>query len=96
MKLFNIGIKHGFPCINLCQVPREMLKTGAEGPEGDVENEAEGRGFQQLARDLAKVNARLLKAFGTAFYAVIMIRFTSVLTSSGCCRYTDLRSNSQT
>ena len=21
----NIGIKHGFPCINVCQVPREML-----------------------------------------------------------------------
>ena len=42
----NIGIKHGFPCINVCQVPREMLKT-----------EAEGRGFQQLLRDLANVNA---------------------------------------
>ena len=42
----NIGIKHGFPCINVCQVPREMLKT-----------EAEGRGFQQLPRDLANVNA---------------------------------------
>ena len=26
-----IGIKHGFPCINVCQVPREMLKTEAEG-----------------------------------------------------------------
>ena len=23
----NVGIKHGFPCINVCQVPREMLKT---------------------------------------------------------------------
>ena len=42
----NIGIKHGFPCINVCQVPREMLK-----------NEAEGRGFQQVPRDLANVNA---------------------------------------
>ena len=42
----NIGIKLGFPCINVCQVPREMLKT-----------EAEGRGFQQLPRDLANVNA---------------------------------------
>ena len=41
-----IGIKHAFPCINVCQVPREMLKT-----------EAEGRGFQQLPRDLANVNA---------------------------------------
>ena len=27
----NIGIKHGFPCINVCQVPREMLKTEAVG-----------------------------------------------------------------
>ena len=43
--LFNIGIKHGFPCINNCQVPREMLKT-----------EAVGRGFQQLPRDLANVS----------------------------------------
>ena len=42
----NIGIKHGFSCINVCQVQREMLKT-----------EAEGRGFQQLPRDLANVNA---------------------------------------
>ena len=41
----NIGIKHGFPCINVCQVPREMLKT-----------EAVGRGFQHLPRDLANVN----------------------------------------
>ena len=42
---FNIGIKHGFPCINVCQVPREMLRT-----------EAVGRGFQHLPRDLANVN----------------------------------------
>ena len=41
----DIGIKHGFPCINVCQVPREMLKT-----------EAVGRGFQHLPRDLANVN----------------------------------------
>ena len=27
----NIGIKHGFSCINVCQVPREVLKTEAEG-----------------------------------------------------------------
>ena len=44
-KCFNIGIKHGFPCINVCQVPREMLKT-----------EAVGRVFQHLPRDLANVN----------------------------------------
>ena len=42
----NIGLIHGFPCFNVCQVPRKMLK-----------NEAEGRGFQQLLRDLASVNA---------------------------------------
>ena len=42
----NIGIKHGFSCINTCQVPWEVLKT-----------EAEGRGFQHLPRDLANVNA---------------------------------------
>ena len=41
----NIGIKHGFSCINIRQVPWEVLKT-----------EAEGRGFQHLPRDLANVN----------------------------------------
>ena len=35
-----------FQYINICQVPREMLKT-----------EAVGRGFQNLPRDLANVNA---------------------------------------
>ena len=30
-KLNTIGIKHGFSCINVCQIPREMLKTEAEG-----------------------------------------------------------------
>ena len=44
--MYNLGIKHGFSCINVCQVPREMLKT-----------EAEGRDFQQLPMDLANVNA---------------------------------------
>ena len=43
---FIIGIKHGFSCINIRQVPLEVLKT-----------EAEGRGFQHLPRDLANVNA---------------------------------------
>ena len=42
----NIGIKHGFSCINIRQFQREMLKT-----------EAGGRGFQHLPRDLANVNA---------------------------------------
>ena len=41
-----IGIKHGFSCINNRQVPWEVLKA-----------EAEGRGFQDLSRDLANVNA---------------------------------------
>ena len=41
-----IGIKHGFSCINIRQVPREVLKT-----------EAGGRGFQHLPRDLANVYA---------------------------------------
>ena len=35
-----------FTCINIHQVPREVLKT-----------EAGGRGFQHLPRDLANVNA---------------------------------------
>ena len=41
-----IGIRHGFSCINIHQVPWEVLKT-----------EAEGHGFQHLLRDLANVNA---------------------------------------
>ena len=43
---FIIGLKHGFSCINIRQVPWEVLKTVAEG-----------RGFQHLPRDLANVNA---------------------------------------
>ena len=43
---FIVGIKHDFSCINIRQVPWEMLKT-----------DAEGRGFQHLPRDLANVNA---------------------------------------
>ena len=46
-----IGIKHGFSCIIIRQVPWEVLKT-----------EAEGCGFQHLTRDLANVNA-LKKTF---------------------------------
>ena len=42
----NIGIKHGFSCINIRQVLWEMLKT-----------EAGGRGFQHFPRELAIVNA---------------------------------------
>ena len=41
-----IGIKHGFSCIYIRQILREVLKT-----------EAGGRGFQHLSRDLANVNA---------------------------------------
>ena len=42
----NIGIKHTFSCINIRQVPWEVLKT-----------EAEDRGFQYLSRNLVNVNA---------------------------------------
>ena len=41
-----IAIKHGFQCINIRQVPREVLKTAVSG-----------LGFQHLPRDLANVNA---------------------------------------
>ena len=44
--LCNIGIKHGFSCINICQVPREMLKTEA----------IRRVFFQHLPRDLANDN----------------------------------------
>ena len=42
----NIGIKHGFSCINIRQVPWEVLKTAANyhlpGPVGGVENRGRG------------------------------------------------------
>ena len=41
----NRGIKHDFPFINICKVPREVLKT-----------EGEARGFSTFPRDLANVN----------------------------------------
>ena len=46
MYLVKIGIKHGFSCINIRQVPKEASTT-----------EAGGRGFQHLPRDLVNVNA---------------------------------------
>ena len=42
----NIGIKHGYSCINIRQVPWKVLKT-----------KAKGRSFQHFPRDLANVNA---------------------------------------
>ena len=53
----NIGIKHGFSCINIRQVPWEVLKT-----------EAKGRGFQHLPKDLANVNA--LKNHVLSYYCI--------------------------
>ena len=50
----NIGIKHCCSCINVCQVPREVLKI--EAPRKVLKTEAEGRGFQHLPRNLANVN----------------------------------------
>ena len=46
-----------FSCINIRQVPWEVLKT-----------EAEGRGFQHLPRDLANVNA--LKTMFDRYYCI--------------------------
>ena len=46
LRVWIIGIKHGFSCINIRQVLWEVLKT-----------EAEDRGFQLLPRDPANVNA---------------------------------------
>ena len=43
---YNIGIKHGFLCINICWALREMLKP-----------EPERRGFQPLPSGRAYVNA---------------------------------------
>ena len=57
LKEYNIGIEHDFSCINIRQVPWEVLKT-----------EAEGRGFQHLPRDLANVNA--LKTMFDRYYCI--------------------------
>ena len=53
-----------FQCINIRQVPWEVLKTAAiscinirQVPWEVLKTEAEGRGFQHLPRDLANVNA---------------------------------------
>ena len=43
--VFDIGIKHGFLCINICWAPRDMLKP-----------EPERRGFQPLLRSPADFN----------------------------------------
>ena len=54
--LYIIGIKHGCSCINIRQVPWEVLKT-----------EASGLGFQHLPRDLANVNALIpVSVFNTS------------------------------
>ena len=44
--ILTVGIKHGISCINICQIPRKVLKT-----------EAGDRGFHYFVRDLANVNA---------------------------------------
>ena len=59
-----IGIEHGFSCINLCHVLREMLKT-----------EGKAQGFQQLMRDLANVNA--LK---NNVWSLLLHKFNKVFT----------------
>ena len=46
---FNIGIKHGFACINICKVPRELLKTGTKGIFSN--------GFDSLWKEFALVGA---------------------------------------
>ena len=56
---FIIGIKHVFLCINIRQVPWEVLKT-----------EAEGRGFQHHPRHLANVNALKKKNMFNRYYCI--------------------------
>ena len=55
----NITVEHGFQCINVCQRPREMLKTEAVGRgfQHIPRDLANGLGLQNLPRDLANVNA---------------------------------------
>ena len=54
----NTGIKHSFSCINIRQIPREVLKT-----------EDGGRGFQHLPRDLVNINA-LKKTMFDRYYCI--------------------------
>ena len=47
-----------FQCINIRQVPWEVLKTAASGPGFQhLQRDLSGPGFQHLQRDLANVNA---------------------------------------
>ena len=77
---FNIGIKHGFSCINIRQVLWEVLKT-----------KAGGRSFQHFPRDLENVNAlknhvqslllhKKLKTFAT-FCVISCTIFFSLFTN---------------
>ena len=101
--LYNIGIKHGFSCINIRQVPRE----------------ASGLGFQHLPRDMPNVNAlknhvrslllqKKLKTFAPLFHNIfnislnlrsqitihllnVVVRFIVFLNSANLiCRGTDI------
>ena len=53
-----VGIKPDFPFINICKVPREMLKTLGFA-----------RRFQHLPRDLSNVNEWMTKSCLIAFIA---------------------------
>ena len=64
LKQVNIGIKHVFSCINIRQVPREVLKT-----------EAGSRGFQHLRRDLANFNAIKKLCFPLGTWWMLMRMF---------------------
>ena len=57
--IYIIGIKYVFSCINIRQIPREVLKTeaGGRGFQHLPRDLAGGRGFQHLPKDLANVNA---------------------------------------
>ena len=46
----NIGIVHGFSCINICWVPRKLFEHESARP-------SVGRVFKLLPRDPANVNA---------------------------------------
>ena len=68
----SIGIKHVFPCINICWVPREVLKT-----------EGAAQGFQHPRRNPANVIAR--KSMFDSYYCIkvskksILERYFNVL-----------------
>ena len=78
---FNIGIKHCFSCINVCQVPREVLKTR---PKAEVFNTSRGT-WQTLMywkTMFDRCNCIILTKFSVTFAKNVALYFVNVWQST--------------